>query len=62
MVIDWTHICKKYKGKWVALKEDEVTVIASGETLHEAIEEAKKKGYKEPIMFRVPVEIIPYVG
>jgi hypothetical protein len=60
--IDWTKIYKKYKGLWVALKRDNKTVIASGQTLKEAVEKAKKKGYKEPILFRVPTEIIPYIG
>jgi hypothetical protein len=60
--IDWTKIYKKYKGLWVALKKDNKTVIASGQTLKEAVEKAKKKGYKEPILFRVPTEIIPYIG
>jgi len=62
MAIDWTKIYKKYKGLWVALKDDEVTVIASGKTAKETWEKAQKKGYKMPIMFRVPTEIIPYVG
>jgi len=62
MAIDWTKIYKKYKGLWVALKKDEKTVIASGEKIKEVIEKAKKKGYKEPILFKVPEEIIPYVG
>ena len=60
--IDWTKIYKKYKGLWVALKKDNKTVIASGKTLKEAIEKAKKKGYKEPILFKVPTEILPYIG
>jgi hypothetical protein len=60
--IDWTKIYKKYRGLWVALKKDNKTVIASGQTLKEAVEKAKKKGYKEPILFRVPTEIIPYIG
>jgi hypothetical protein len=62
MAIDWTKIYKKYKGLWVALKDDEKTVIASGKTLKEAIEKAKKTGYSEPILFRVPARIIPYIG
>lgn len=62
MAIDWTKIYKKYKGLWVALLDDEVTVIASGSTAKEAWEKAKEKGYKKPIMFRVPTEIIPYIG
>lgn len=62
MAIDWTKIYKKYKGLWVALEDDEVTVIASGKTAKEALEKAKEKNKKEPILFRVPTEILPYVG
>ena len=32
MAIDWTQIYKKYKGLWVALKNDQKTVIAADET------------------------------
>ena len=62
MAIDWTKIYKKYKGLWVALKSDEKTVIASGKTAKEAWEIAQKKGHEKPIMFRVPSEILPYMG
>lgn len=62
MAIDWTKIYKKHKGYWVALKDDEKTVIASGKTAKEAWEKAQKEGYKKPILFRVPTEIIAYVG
>jgi len=62
MTIDWTKICKKYKGLWVALEKDEKTVIASGKKAKEAWERAQKKGYKKPILFRVPIKIIPYIG
>ena len=62
MAIDWTKLYKKYKGLWVALKSDEITVVASGKTLREAADKAKKKGCKAPIMHKVPTELIPYVG
>lgn len=62
MTLDWTPIYKMYKGKWVALDDDEVTVISSGETVKEVMWEAEKKGYKKPILFRVPTKVIPYVG
>ncbi|PIR91811.1 hypothetical protein COX74_02995 [bacterium (Candidatus Gribaldobacteria) CG_4_10_14_0_2_um_filter_41_16] len=62
MAIDWTKIYKKYKGLWVALKKDEKTIVASGETIKEALEKAKARGYEKPIMFRVPTEIMPYIG
>ncbi len=60
--IDWTKICKKYKGLWVALLDDEITVVGSGRTLKEAKEEAQKKGNKSPIMTRMPDQLIPFVG
>jgi len=62
MAIDWTKICKKYKGLWVGLKEDEKTVVASGKSVSEVMEKALQRGYPKPILFRVPTRIIPYVG
>lgn len=60
--IDWTKIYKKYKGLWVALKDDEITVVGSGKTAKEALEDAKKTGYEEPILTHIPKELIGYVG
>jgi hypothetical protein len=34
--IDWSHLYKNYRGKWVALANDEVAVLASGESGKEA--------------------------
>lgn len=62
MAIDWTDIFKKYKGLWVTLKDDEKTVIASGNTVPEVMEKGKKLGSALPILFRVPTGIIPYIG
>lgn len=62
MAIDWVKIYKEYKGSWIALKEDEKTVIASGKTAKEAWEKAKNKGYKRPILTRMPDELVAYVG
>ena len=62
MPIDWTKIYKKYKGLWVALKDDEKTVISSGKLLKDAIAEAHKKGYKNPIVMLVPQKLATYVG
>ena len=62
MAIDWTQICKKYKGLWIALKDDNRTVVSSGKTAKDALFKAQKRGYKEPILFRVPTKIIPYIG
>ena len=62
MSIDWTKIIKKYKSLWVALKDDEKTVVASGKTAKEAWTKAVKKGTQNPILSRVPSKVIPYIG
>ena len=60
--IDWSKIYKKYKGQWVALLDDEITVVGSGKTLKEARDEAQKKGHKNPIMTHMPERLITFVG
>lgn len=62
MAIDWTPIYHKYCGLWVALKDDEHTVIAAADTVKKVMYEAKEKGCADPILMRVPTKIIPYVG
>ena len=62
MAIDWPKIYKRYKGLWVALLDNEQTVVGSGETAREAWEEAQKKGHKKPILTRMPERIVTYVG
>lgn len=62
MAIDWTNLYEKYKGQWVALKDDRITVISSGRTVKETLKQARDKGLKNPILFHVPEEIVAYVG
>jgi len=62
MIIDWAPIIRKYKGRWVGLKEDEKTVITSGKTAKEVMEKSKKKGFPLPMLLRVPTKIVPYIG
>ncbi|MBI3589548.1 MAG: hypothetical protein HY093_04035 [Candidatus Liptonbacteria bacterium] len=62
MALDWTTIYKKYKGLWIVLLDDEKTVVGSGRTLKEAIQQATKRGCKNPIVTRVPEELTAYVG
>lgn len=62
MPINWSKIQKEYKGKWVALKDDEQTVVASGKTAGEAWEQAKEEGHENPILTRVPSKVLTYVG
>ena len=60
--IDWSGIYKKYKGNWVALAEDEITVLAAAKSAKEALSKAKNKGYKNPILTKMPKKLVTYVG
>ena len=62
VAINWTPIYKKYKGLWVALLKDEVTVVGHGKTLKEAKEMASKKGYDHPIFTRIPAKLSAFAG
>ncbi|MEK7632037.1 MAG: DUF5678 domain-containing protein [Patescibacteria group bacterium] len=62
MAIDWTKIYQKYKGLWVALQDDEQTVIASGKTAKEAWDKAQMQGHMKPTLTRMPDEMVTYVG
>lgn len=57
MPIDWTKIYKKYKGLWVAMQNDEQTVVASAKTAKEAWEKAKTEGCEKPILAYMPKEL-----
>ena len=48
--MNWTHIYKKYRGLWVALKEDCKTVVASGKTAREALRKSEKRGIPDPYL------------
>lgn len=60
--IDMKTIYREYKGKWVSLKDDERTVVASGKTLKEVILKSQKKGIHHPIVTQIPQEVLPIVG
>ncbi len=59
---DWSKIYQKYKGMWVALKEDEVTVVGAGSTLKEALQNAGEAGYPHPIVTKMPRELTYFAG
>ena len=59
---DWTKIYKKYKGSWVALLEDGVTVVGDGKNPVDARKKAEKKGHKEVFLMSVPEEAFSFVG
>lgn len=62
MAKDWTKLIKAYKGLWVALAEDETTVLGVGKTVRIALDSAKKKSNKMPFLTHVPDRITSYVG
>ena len=62
MAKDWTKIYKKYKGLWVALAEDEETVLAVHETARAVLLKARQGGNKTPILMRVPEDLQTFVG
>ncbi len=62
MAIDWTKIYEEYKGRWVALHEDEQTVISSGLTAKEAFEGALKHGCEKPVLAHMPEQLLTYIG
>lgn len=57
MALNWTNIYRTYKGKWMALKADEKTVIASGLRAPVVYKKAMNSGYKNPILSYVPIQI-----
>jgi len=63
--INYSTICKnkKYKGKFIAVTEErgKVKVISAGNTPQKVLKEAKEKGYKKPIITRIPTKDTSYV-
>lgn len=62
MPIDWSKTWKKYKGQWVAFAADEKTVVGAGKSAKQALSEAEKKGFRKPILARMPAELKSFVG
>jgi hypothetical protein len=62
MATDWSKLYKTYKGRWVALLDDEETVVGAGTTAKAALAVATKRGYQSPILSRVPDTLSAFVG
>ncbi len=60
--INMVNIYRRYKGQWVALTPDRKSVIASGPSAKKVFDLAHKKGFKEPILTKIPTEIVTLVG
>ena len=58
---DWTHLFATYCGQWVALADDEVTVLASGKTARDA-HAAALTHTSLPILYRVPDSLDAFAG
>ena len=58
---DWTHLFEQHRGKWVALADDETTVLASADTAKEAHAAALKHS-QLPIMYQVPETLDLFAG
>ena len=59
--IDMSPVIKKYRGYFVALSRDRKKVWGKGHTPEEAIEEAEKKGIKEPVITKIPEDCRSYL-
>jgi hypothetical protein len=42
----------QYRGLWVAIEDGHV--VASGDTLSEALDRARERSFPDPLMYRVP--------
>ena len=59
--INWTHLMENYRGQWVALAEDEVTVLAAGATARE-VHEAAVQQSGQHFLYRVPETFDLFAG
>lgn len=59
--VDLSNVYKTYKGLWVALVND-TEVISADKSVRRVVEEAKKKCYDQPLLFKVPKNDLPFVG
>ena len=58
---NWTHLMEQYRGKWVALADDETTVLAAAATAKEAHQAALHRS-KSPILYQVPETFDLFAG
>ena len=59
--VDLSKVLEKFKGLWVTLTDSDI-VISANKSAKRAYEEAIKKGYKAPILFKVPQHDVPHIG
>lgn len=54
-------LAKAPRNCWLALNEKETAIVARGETMQEAVDEAKKNGVEDPIVIWAPKDWAPAV-
>ena len=59
--VDLSPVLEQFKGLWVTLTDAD-SVISANKSAKKAYEEAIKKGYKDPILFKVPQHDFPHIG
>lgn len=59
--IDMTPIIRKCPGLFVALTNDRKKVLGKGHSPEKALKEAKEKGYKNPLLTKIPEENRSYL-
>ncbi len=59
--INMTSIIKKYPGYFVAISDDRKKVFGKGHSAKDALNEAKKNGFKNPLIARIPEDNSSYL-
>jgi hypothetical protein len=53
---------KKYSGQWIAWNRDKTVIVASGRTADEAEDRALEKGEESPVLAKVPLADVRFLG
>lgn len=60
--MNWEKLYIKYAGLWVAMKDDEKTVIDSAKTAKSVLKKAQDKGFENPLLNYIPKKVTPFIG
>lgn len=60
--MNWEKIYAKYAGLWIAMKDDEETVIDSARTARSVLRKARDKGFENPLLNYIPKKVTPFIG
>jgi hypothetical protein len=59
---DWSTLYQKYRGQWVALKDDHITPVASGTSRADVKAKAAELGYERPFVVKMPSDLTVFAG